>query len=358
MKKVIIVGGGIIGLLSAYELNKQGCEVTLIDRQQFGQESSWAGGGIVSPLYPWRYPEAITQLSSISQQIYPDIIDEMQQATGLDAEFLPSGMLVAGDYSAEGPQQWATGVNINMQMVDRPALKQLAPELADHYEQGYWFPQVHQVRNPRLVALAVAYLKTQSIKLIENEPVTQILTQADRATGVKTSNNSYHADAVVVAGGAWTSDIVQQQSIKRSIRPIRGQMLLYKAKPGLIRHITLSQDRYLIPRKDGRILVGSTTEDAGFDKSTSPQIKQELHDYAISTVPALKQFPIESHWAGLRPASSNEIPVIGEHPQTRGLFLNSGHYRNGVVMAPASVRLLGEIMLQKPTSISPQSYAP
>jgi glycine oxidase len=358
MKKVIVVGGGIIGLFSAYELHKNDCEVTVIDRQRFGQESSWAGGGIVSPLYPWRYPDTITQPSTLSQKIYPTIINEMQQATGLDAEFLPSGMLVAGDYSDQNPQAWAEQNNINMQLVDQAAIKHLAPEIADHYQNGYWFPEVHQVRNPRLVSVAVAYLKHRKVKLIENEPVTQILTQSDQTAGVKTTKATYSADAVVIAGGAWTSGIIDEQPVGRPVRPIKGQMLLLKGEPGAVRRITLSEDRYIIPRKDGRILVGSTTEDVGFDKSATAEVKQQLHEYAINTIPSLTRYEIEHHWAGLRPASSDEIPVIGEHPKIRNLFINSGHYRNGVVMAPASVRLLAEIMLHKTTSLQAQNYSP
>ncbi len=358
MKKVIIVGGGIIGLLSAYELHKNGFEVTVIDRQQFGQESSWAGGGIVSPLFPWRYPDEITDLARISQQLYPDIIDEMQQATGLEAEFLPSGMLVVGDYDSEHPYEWAQRTQINMQLVDKTELSQLAPELSDVYQNGYWFPQVHQVRNPRLVALALTYLKLCDIRLIENQPVDEILTKTGKITGVKTQQATYDADAVVVAGGAWTSSIIDKHPIDRTVKPIKGQMLLLKGEPDAVRHITLSDDHYIIPRKDGRILVGSTTEDAGFDKKTTVPVKQELYDYAISTIPELKRYEIERHWAGLRPSSSDGIPVIGQHPELANLFINSGHYRNGVVMAPASARLLVETMTQQESSLTQQHYAP
>ena len=357
MNKVIVVGGGIIGLLSAYELHRNGFQVTVIDRQQFGQESTWAGGGIVSPLYPWRYDDRITELCRISQQIYPELIDEMQQATGLDAEFLPSGMLIVGDYSNERAQDWAQRVNVHMQTIPQAELKQLEPGLSEKYHNGYWFPQVYQLRNPRMAALAVAYLRQNNIRLIENQPVNEILVESNRASGVKTSSSTYHADAIVIAGGAWTSQILSQQPIENPIKPIRGQMLLLKGKPDVVQRITLSQDRYIIPRKDGRILVGSTTEDVGFDKSTTASIKQELHDYAVSTIPLLERYEIEHHWSGLRPASDNGIPVIAEHPHLKQLYINSGHYRNGVVMAPASARLLVEIMTQQNTSLAQHLYA-
>ncbi len=358
MKKVIVVGGGIIGLLSAYELNKNGFEVTVIERQAFGRESTWAGGGIVSPLFPWRYPDEITELSSIGQKLYPEMIEHMQNATGLDAEFLPSGMLVVGDYSDEAPEQWSQRTQINMQCVDRTQLKELAPELSDHYQNGYWFPQVHQLRNPRLVALALAYLKNCGIRLIDHQPVQQLIISAGQVTEVKTNQASYHADAIVIAGGAWTSSILNGSGTPRTIKPIKGQMLLLKGEPGSVSHITLSDDRYIIPRKDGRILIGSTTEDTGFNKETDDSIKRSLLDFAFTTIPALKKYTLEHHWAGLRPSSIDGIPVIGRHPEINNLYINSGHYRNGVVMAPASVRLLAEIMTDRATSLPVQSYAP
>ena len=358
MNKVIVVGGGIIGLLSACELHKNGFEVTIIERQNFGQESTWAGGGIVSPLFPWRYPDEITDLSRISQQLYPEIIQHMQQATGLDAEFLPSGMLVAGDYSDENPGAWAERTQTPMQLVDQTQLQEIAPELSDQHQMGYWFPQVHQVRNPRLVALALAYTKLCGIQLIEHQPVTEILTRAGQATGVRTEQGDYHADAVVIAGGAWTTHILNGHSTARTIKPIKGQMLLLKGEPGAVGHIILSEDRYIIPRKDGRILVGSTTEDAGFNKGTDDKIRQSLLAYAINTVPALQQYELEAQWAGLRPSSNDGIPVIGPHPTIKNLFINSGHYRNGVAMGPASVQLLTEIMMGQPTTLLTQKYAP
>jgi len=357
MNSVIIVGGGIIGLLSAYELNKAGLKVTLLDRQQFGQESSWAGGGIISPLYPWRYPKAVTRLANLSQQLYPDLIEALQQPTGLDAEYLASGMLIMGDYKNENPQAWAAGFNVNMMEVDARGIQELDPEIALQHDQGFWFPDVHQVRNPRLVALVKAYLKNTDVNLVENEEVTSIINYSGQVTGIKTHARTFEADAYVVASGAWTSSLVNDFGVDTGIKPIKGQMLLLKGQPGLVKHITLSEERYIIPRKDGRILIGSTTEDCGFNKDTSEVVKKELLDYALRTFPALQDLKIEHHWGGLRPGSKEGIPIIGRHPQLANLYINSGHYRNGLVMAPASARLLAEIMLKKPRALAENDYA-
>lgn len=358
MNSVIIVGAGIIGLLTAVELQQAGLQVTLIDRIQSGKESSWAGGGIISPLFPWRYPDAITRLALLSQKIYPPLLEMMQQVTGKDPQFLQSGMLVLGDYSSENPEQWAHQHAINMQPLDKQLINELAPEVSERFQSGWWLPEIYQVRNPRLVALVKLYLQTTDTRLIENEPVTEILVEQGKASGVRTGSRTLTADNVIIAGGAWTSSLLRPTGLDPGIKPVKGQMLLLKGPANQIRHITLADERYIIPRSDGRILVGSTTEDCGFDKQPSETVRQSLLEYAINTIPALKSYKIEHHWAGLRPGSFNGLPSIGRHPGLQNLFINSGHYRNGLVMAPASARLMSEIVLQKPVCFAEIDYAP
>lgn len=358
MSSIVIVGGGVIGLLSAYELDRAGQQVTLIDRRTVGQESSWAGGGIISPLYPWRYAEPITRLAALSQQLYPELIQHMQQATGKDAEFLASGMLILGIYDDENPLAWSTQHRINMIPVQQQQLAELAPEISKIYQNGWWLPDIHQVRNPRLIALIKAYLQTTNIHILENEAVTDIIVQNNRVTGIQTNTQTLSADRVVIASGAWSSALLRPTRLDLDIKPIKGQMLLLKGPENTVKHITLSEDRYIIPRKDGHVLVGSTTEDTGFNKDTSERVKHQLHDYALRTIPALQSFSIERIWAGLRPGVKNGIPAIGKHPELENLYINSGHYRNGLVMAPASARLLCEIILRKPTCLAKTDYTP
>ncbi|MDJ0833017.1 MAG: glycine oxidase ThiO [Gammaproteobacteria bacterium] len=356
MNSVTIVGGGVIGMLSAIQLQQAGLEVRVIDRQSFGRESSWAGGGIISPLFPWRYPDAVTRLARLSQQIYGDLVAQLQQQVNIDPEYLPSGMLVLGDYSAENPRAWAEQHQINMQAVDRAQIRELAPEVAEGYHNGWWFPQVHQVRNPRLVALLKAYLQQSAISLVEDDPVSEILLEGPAAIGVQTESSRYYSDITVIAGGAWSGQLLAQTGLMLDIRPIKGQMLLLNGPPGLVRHITLADDRYIIPRKDGRVLIGSTTEDCGFNKDTSEQVKQQLLDYAAATIPQLADCELETHWSGLRPGSGDGIPTIGAHPAVQNLYINSGHYRNGLVLAPASALLLRQIIMRNSASLAPEDY--
>jgi glycine oxidase len=358
MSSTIIVGGGVIGLLSAYELQRSGEQVSVIDRQQLGQESSWAGGGILSPLYPWRYPDAVTRLAALSQQLYPDFIEIMQARTGLEAEYLAGGMLVLGNYEAEDAGDWVLRHGIDARRVDGREISKIAPELNTDFDQGWWFAQIHRVRNPRLIALIRGYLETTDVKLVEHEPITEIVHEGGRVKALRSATQSFEADRYVIAGGAWSNDLLLPTGIDIGVKPIKGQMLLLKGNPGLVSRIILSEDHYIIPRQDGRILVGSTTEDSGFDKSTSAQVQQELFDYAARTIPAVASLTLERHWAGLRPGTADGIPRIGVHPQIENLFISCGHYRNGLVMAAASARLLSEIMSDQPLSLNAQDYKP
>jgi glycine oxidase len=357
MTSVIIVGAGVIGMMTAIELQRAGAQVTLLDRQDAGRESSWAGGGIISPLFPWRYPDAVTRLALLSQQIYPRLIDELRRDAGLDPEFLQSGMLILGDYEEERPADWARRFAIDMQAVDAAEIHRLAPELAADFDRGWWFPQVYQARNPRLLALLRAWIERSDIDLVEQAPVGEILVENGRARGVMAARRRFEADTVVVASGAWSARLLDPLGCPTGIEPVRGQMLLLKARPGQLQRIILSQERYIIPRRDGRILIGSTTEHVGFDKSTRDDVRQSLHRYALRSIPALADAKIEQHWSGLRPGIPDGIPAIGEHPEVRNLFIHAGHYRNGLVMAPASARLLTDLLLNRTACPAPADYA-
>jgi glycine oxidase len=162
---------------------------------------------------------------------------------------------------------------------------------------------------------------------------------------------------VVVAGGAWSGELLKTAGVSLPMAPVRGQMLLFRAAPGLLKRMVMRHYRYLIPRRDGRILAGSTLEQVGFDKATTRSAAEKLHRAALELVPALEDCPVEHHWTGLRPGNLSGVPYIGEHPAWKGLYVSTGHYRNGVVLAPASARLLADMALSRPHSLDPAPYA-
>lgn len=352
----IVVGAGLIGLLTARELAKQGRRVLVLERQEVGRESSWAGGGIISPLYPWRYPDAVTALVAWSQTQYPALVAELKQETGIDAEWRRSGLVMLAVADAEAAMAWAARTGTSLQRLDARQVQDYEPALAAPGTAGLWMPQVAQVRNPRLLQAAQASVLACGVTLHAHSDVTAIEPVAD-GIAVRTETARYHAEQVVVAGGAWSTGLLKRLGVTLAVEPVRGQMLLFQGRPGMLQRIVLKDGRYLIPRQDGLVLAGSTVEYTGFDKTTTAAARDELRAAAVALVPALADCPIIRHWSGLRPGSPNGIPFIAEVPVIKGLYLNAGHFRNGVAMAPASARLMRELMLGQPRVVPPEAYA-
>ena len=320
----IVVGAGALGLASAEALLKQGAVVTVLERGAVGQESSWAGGGILSPLCPWDYPDVVTQLTSRGAALFGAWADELHRATGIDPEYQTSGMLVLPPFDMHAARQWCAAHGVRAEAV----------------EGGLLLPDVAQARNPRLLQAQRARVEFLGGRIVEQCEVKQFVAEAGRIKHVATTRGQFGAERYIVTAGAWSKQVLGEQASRLDIKPIRGQMLLFKFDVPPLSHIVLHQGMYLIPRRDGHLLVGSTLEDVGFDKSISGEVRETLQEHAIEWLPALRGMPVIKHWAGLRPGSPDNIPSIGRHPGLENLYINSGHFRYGVTMAPASVEVL------------------
>ncbi len=343
-------------MLSARELARAGRPVVLLDRQAVGKESSWAGGGILSSLYPWRYPAATDQLLRWSQQVYPSLITALVKATGVDPEWTVSGLLILDANIGEVEANFSKNSHFSFERVNAVQLAELEPALAIQPESALWRPDVAQVRNPRLIEALRRDLVQKGVEFREDVTVTGFSQKQGKLAALHTNQGVFPADQCLAAAGAWTAGLLEKTGLMLPIRPVRGEILLLRARPGLISHILLKDYHYLIPRRDGLILVGSTFEDVGFDKSTTAKAKNELLKAAVEMVPALSDCPIEQQWAGLRPGSPDSVPFIGEHPDISGLFVCSGHFRNGIALGPASARLVADLMLGCEPSFDPAPY--
>ena len=341
----VVAGGGLIGLLSALYLAREGLTVAVLERGELCRESSWAGGGILSPLIPWEYPDAVARLVAWSQQHYPGLVSELQQQTGVDSEWIRSGLLLLDTALSDAIRAWATHHAVEVQALAAAAVQAADPGLAAVSGPALLLPAVAQVRNPRLCAALRAQLDQLGVQLHEHSPVQRLRLAHGRIEGVETAQATLRTDRVVIAGGAWSAELLRGTGTTLPVTPVRGQMILFETRPGLVKHIVYSDGYYLVPRRDGRVLAGSTLEYTGFNKATTPEARALLAAQAVRIAPVLADYPVIRHWAGLRPGTRDGIPFICEHSEISGLYLNAGHFRNGVVMGPASARLLVDRML-------------
>jgi glycine oxidase len=355
MQDCIIVGGGLIGMLTARELSLAGCRVRLLERNQVGRESSWAGGGIISPLYPWRYAPSITALATWGQQHYPDLAASIRNESGVDPEYARNGLLVLEPEDSAQAFNWGELTHQDLINLDSAGIQNIESALRTSTSQAIWMPEVAQIRNPRLVKALHNSIK-QRVEILEHSPVVGFDVQNGRIKGIELASGSLAAENVIICAGAWSEALLEGVVSRPNIEPVLGQMILFRSQPEAISRIVLHQDRYVIPRRDGRILVGSTVEHRGFDKTTTESAKASLKAYALDHFPVLEEAEIEHHWAGLRPGSPRGIPYIGPVPGIEGLYLNAGHFRNGVVLGPASARLASDLLLGREPILPPAPY--
>ena len=350
----LIIGGGIIGLLSARELVQSGQSVTVLEQNNgAGLESSWAGGGILTPLYPWRYPEPITKLSVVGHKEYPKLAADLLQATGVDPEYIRSGHLVLDTEEYDQAKDWSkefskkVSQNRKTSFFSRVGSKEIAriePELSENFLNALWFPTIGQIRNPYMVQALIKDLILKGVKIIPNARVDKINTNAGRVVSLGTSMGKKSADSYLLAAGAWSASLLKDTGITLDVEPVRGQMILFKTEPGRLRRIIINNHKYLIPRKDGHVLAGSTLEYVGFNKETTDSAYKELWQAAVKTVPFLEHAPVVKQWAGLRPGSKDGVPTIDRHPELENLVISTGHFRNGVILGLGSARIAAELV--------------
>ena len=358
-QRVVIVGGGVIGLLTAFNLAADVEQVIVLERGDVGQESSWAGGGIVSPLYPWRYNGAVTALAHWSQDFYPQLARRLFASTGIDPEVHTTGLYWLDLEDQAQALEWAQREGRPLSAVDMSAVDDAVPVLGGGFSRAIYMSDVANVRNPRLVkSLKAALQAMPNVTIHEQCEVLGFIREGDKVAGVNTAQGEIRGDELVLSAGAWSGELLSGLGLELPVEPVKGQMILYKCAPDFLSCMVLAKGRYAIPRRDGHILIGSTLEHEGFDKTPTQTALDSLKASAVELIPALADAEVVGHWAGLRPGSPEGIPYIGRVSGFDGLWLNCGHYRNGLVLAPASCQLFADLFLGREPIIDPAPYAP
>ena len=354
---VVIVGGGIVGCMTAMALVDAGHQVTIVERNQIASqtsgESSWAGGGIVFPLLPWMYSESVNQLTRYGAKAYQQICARLERETSLPTGFINSGFLVLPPYDQTLAINWCEQHQQAYEL-----LADVDSQLAQHHstQKSLWIPEVSQVRPPYLMNALRQWLVQNDVTLLEHTELSPLNENKPLKAWKTLDGVEIKADKFLVTSGAWSFQLLKSVAGALNIKPMRGQILLYQPTKNLTQ-IVYKDGFYMIPRGDGYLLAGSTLEDVGFDTSVTDEVKAELAAKAEAIMPALKGNTIIKHWSGLRPGTPENLPIISAHPQIENLYLNTGHFRYGLTMAPASARLVTELMMGQPPFIDASPFA-
>jgi glycine oxidase len=360
---VLIVGGGVIGLTIARALAKRGVrDVTLIERGQMHAEASWAAGGILGPQVEADRVDDFFRLARASRDMYPEFARALNEESGTDVELDTTGTVYLAFTQEQESElrhryNWQTKAGFAIEWLSDGEARALEPCISSAVRCALRFPNDIQVENRRLVtALAIANERL-GVRMISGCEVSELCVAQGRVCGVETSLGRVSAPIVVLAAGAWTS-LIKSSLPKIQIEPVRGQMLCFKADPPIARHVIYSSRGYLVPRRDGRVLAGSTSEHVGFERSVTDEGMIKIKSMAIEIVPSIRSLPLASSWAGFRPRAADGPPVLGPCEGIEGLFYATGHYRNGILLAPITGELIAETIISGESASLLKPFSP
>ncbi len=356
--KVVIVGAGVAGLSVGWRLAKAGADVTVIERGVPGAGATGAAAGMIAVA-----GEALTctgaeeRLSRQSAALWPSFATELEEMSGQDVSYLRNGaLIILGPGDSRAPLDRAL-----VEAVDIVRARSLEPMLTGDYTRILWARDEAQVNNRVLGPALAAALGRAGGELVRGDAISSIVKVHDRVVGVDGVRTRYSADAVVIAAGAWSSQIEGLPAeVRGSVKPIKGEMITLapQTKARRLTRVVRGGEVYLVPRGD-RILAGATVADVGFDLRLSKDAARTLFNAAVRLAPSLAEWKVEEHWAGFRPTTEDRLPLIGR-TSLDGLFIGTGQYRNGILFAPAMAEILSRIILERgptPAEFDPRRLA-
>lgn len=331
----IIIGGGIIGLTLSWSLRKHGARVLVIDKNEPGHEASQAAGGMLAPIDP-HSPPLVQRFGMFSAGLYREFVHEVEDESASRVDFRHDGTIVFIP-----PDRTADVSRIpGLRLISSDEVAKLEPQLQTGGMAAV-FLQEDTVDPRALLPALLKAAKHRGVEIAHGEAVTGILVENDRAAAVKTAKAQHAAPVIVNCAGAWSPQI---GPAKLPVKPIRGQMLaVIPPRRDPVRHVVRTGECYIVPRSDGRIVIGSTLEDVGFDKRTDVATIQRLHQAAARALPELSEAKLHETWAGLRPATSDDLPILGR-TSLDGYFVATGHHREGILLAPATAQVMTELI--------------
>jgi len=365
--KIAVIGGGVIGLSTAWELAMRGHEVTLIEKERFGRKASWAGAGILLPGNAETAIHPLEHLEAVSNDLHQAWSKRLRDETGVDNGYRNSGGLyvamTAGEIAtlAGSIGYWAER-KIEAEQLSREKFATRYPSLIELTNSKSFLaaalPQETQICNPWHVKALIAACEKKSVRLIENQNETKLVASSNKLNSISVEGEQHEFDVIVFACGAWTQQVTSSLVDCVQMVPVRGQMILYRLDSPLDLPIINEGTRYIVPRDDGHVLVGATIEEAGFDETTTDSAIVKLSSDAQRIVPALTKDRIQKTWAGLRPGTHDGFPYLGRLPGFENAFVSTGHFKTGLQLSPGSAMAMADLIENKQTLVDLTPFDP
>jgi glycine oxidase len=351
---VVVIGGGVIGLSVARRLAREGLGVTVLERGPCGGEASWAGAGVLSPCNPHR-DDPVAHWQDRSLALYPAFCHELLDESGIDPEydvcgelelaFDEQGLGIARSDCAAGSRRQLSDGRPAYALLSREETRELEPAVSPEIVGALHVLATAQVRNPRLLQALVGACRRYEVDIREDTPVEELMLDGSNVIGVRTHGEVITAGLFVLCGGAWSSQLHPRLESLMPVRPVRGQMILMELERRPFQPIIARGKTYLVPRRDGHVLLGATEEpDSGYAKRTTAGGIARLTKGGLRLVPSLADAPIISTWAGLRPGTPDDLPYIGPVPGFDRLLAATGHFRTGLTLAPGTAEYIAAIV--------------
>lgn len=360
---VVVVGGGLIGSAVAREVALRGLRVVLFDAGSEPERASWAAAGMLSPQAEADRADDFLDLLLHSRSLYPAFVADVERESGLPTGYRAEGTLVVAltredEIELRRRLDWQRAAGLEVEWLERDEVLRVEPAIAPGLLGALRFAGDHQVDN-RLLAVALrAAARRAGVVVRDGVRVTGLVSAGGRVAGVELEGGGRVAAGWVVVAGGIASGELQGLPRPLPLRPVHGELLAVRSNPPLLRHVVDSPRVYLVPRSDGRLIIGATSEDIGVQRRTTEGGRRALLAAAVELVPELEQEPIVEHWSGLRPGTPDGHPILGTDPALDGLVIATGHYRNGVLLTPATARAVADLILGVPTAVDLSGFAP
>jgi len=364
----VVIGAGVIGCAIAWRLGQTGMRVVVVERGRVGGEASHAAGGMLVPLAEAERKDDFFHFTVASLAMYADFARELKGSTGVDIEYGAEGTLYLAlteedEEALDRRWQWQHEAGLNVKRLNAGCALKLEPLANQALRFALKYPGDHQVDNRRLMTALHTAALNAGVEFRTHTEARELLIESvagrRRIDGVMTARGEIHARTVVIAAGSWSSLLRCDELPQFEVEPVRGQMVAIEMPAPAVRHVIYSRRGYLVPRLSGYLIAGSTSEHAGYDKRVTTGGVASIIERAIEIMPSVAGQAITETWAGLRPHAPDDLPILGDDPRVTGLIYATGHYRNGILLAPITAQAISELIIkgESPVNLAPFNVA-